>query len=316
MSEPPQSPVLLDSASMSDAEVGEVYALLRRCKLAAAPDDPYYTVDELVAMERRQQSASRDWVWTVDGGLAILSHTPGEAHADMELVVAPRARRRGIGRLLAATVFEQARAAGCGQVVGRHADETGAAFARALGGRAGNSSLSSTVALTDIVAEPEPVPGYAVRSWVNEPPEELFESWVRALNAIHDAPISEGIEDSRITPEDVRDELATLIARGRQVRVTVAVDAHGDVVASTELRVGEQPGSIVRTADTSVVAAHRRKGLARWIKAESLARLRADRPDAPLVRTSNDVTNVGMLAVNHAVGFRTAATYTYAIFDL
>jgi mycothiol synthase len=314
--EPAQSTLLLDSGSKTDAELGEVYALLRRCKLAAAPDDPYYTVDELIAMDRRRPGRSTDWVWVADGGLAILVHAPGDTHANMELVVAPEARRRGLGRHLASVAFDQARALGCGQVIGRYADRTGAAFARELGGREGNSALTSTVVLSAAVVEPEPVPGYAVRSWVDEPPEELFESWIETMNAIHDAPRTAGIDHARITGPNVRDMLATFSARGRQTRITVALDGGGDVVGSTELRVGARPGAVARTAGTSVIAAHRRRGLARWIKAESLARLRSDRPDVPIVHTSNDVANTGMLAVNRAAGFQAVATYTYAIFDL
>lgn len=65
-----------------------------------------------------------------------------------------------------------------------------------------------------------------------------------------------------------------------------------------------------------MVAAHRHRGLARWLKAESLAALMAGRPDVPLVRTANATGNAGMLAVNRAVGFTIAATWTNVVLDL
>ncbi|HEV2637350.1 MAG TPA: GNAT family N-acetyltransferase [Actinocrinis sp.] len=311
-----QIPSLLDLAAPTDADLREVYALLQRCKQAATPDDPYYTVDQLVATSRHRPPGTADWEWVLDGGYALLSRRSGEANGSMELVVAPEVRRRGLGTSLAGAVLEQARAAGCAWVVGHVADPAGMAFARSLGAREGNSELVSALHLADAVVRPEPVPGYSVRSWVDEPPLELFASWVVAVNAITDAPHSEEIDDTPLTEAQVRAKIARIIARGQQMRVTVVLDQDGTVVGSTELGVGIKGGSRAQISGTSVLAAHRRRGLARWLKAEALARLIDERPDVQIVRTSNDSTNTGMLAVNHAVGFNTVARYTDMIFTL
>jgi mycothiol synthase len=311
-----QTPTRVDAAALSDAELGEIYALFRQCRTAAAPDVPLPAVAELVAKARGAKSkSSTDSEWLVDGGFARLEMRKGRAHADVDLVVAAHARRRGVGRHLFSFLADQARAAGRRSLVGMHCDEAGAAFAASLGARRGNTILVSTLALPALV-RPEPVPGYRVLSWADEPPEELVDSWIAALAAINDAPRSPGIEPSRIEASAVRDRMVSLVARGVQYRVTFVLDPAGEVVGLTETHVGGEPGAVARTAATAVLAEHRRKGLAQWLKAESLAQLMEQRPDVTIVRTVNDETNAGMLAINHAVGFRTAAAYTDAIVDL
>lgn len=310
-----QTPKLIDAKTMTDAELGEIYALSRQVISAAAPGDPPFTLAELVSFTRHSPEDVKSLEWVVDGGYASLHWREGNPEAFVGLAVAEPARRRGLGSHLLAFVAEQARGTGHKTLIGAFADAAGAGFAAHHGARLGNSDLVSTLHLPTEL-EPRPVPGYTLRSWVGPAPEELIESWARAMNAINDAPHTEEVSDWLITPEKVRDQEASVAARGRQARVTVALDADGEIVGSTELRLGPEPGTIARTDDSSVVAAHRRKGLARWLKTESLAALMAARPDVRIVRTSNDATNTGMLAVNHSVGFKTVATWTHATIDL
>jgi hypothetical protein len=104
--------------------------------------------------------------------------------------------------------------------------------------------------------------------------------------------------------------------RQRDIRVTVALDGGGSVVAFAELRVSRSPGAVAGTEDTAVVAEHRRRGLARWVKMDSLQQLQRDRPDVSLVTTTNDEKNEAMLALNQALGFEPVAVYTTAVLSL
>jgi RimJ/RimL family protein N-acetyltransferase len=70
------------------------------------------------------------------------------------------------------------------------------------------------------------------------------------------------------------------------------------------------------TDDTAVLAAHRGRGLAAWIKDACLRRLSTERPDVTAVVTENDVTNAPMLAVNAKLGFVETSIRTEAILDL
>jgi mycothiol synthase len=312
-----QTPRLIDPTTMTDAELGAIYALRRSGRLGTAPDEVLSSVAEMISQARRRPKAYEVSEWVIEGGYAQLHRLGGNPDCNVELVVAPEARRRGLGTRFARFLIEQARAAGCTMLVGAFPDEGGAAFATSLGARIGNTKLVSSMPLPPAAGlEPVPVPGYSIRSWVGEPPEELLESWVRAVNAFNDAPRAAGLGGWVMTTEYVRDMVARMADRGIQFFVTVALDGQGEVAGSTEVQVGVDPGSNAQTRITAVLAEHRRRGLASWLKAESLAALTAARPDVVLVRTSNDATNTGMLAVNHAVGFKTVASYTSAVLDL
>lgn len=57
--------------------------------------------------------------------------------------------------------------------------------------------------------------------------------------------------------------------------------------------------------DTAVLPEHRRRGLARWIKAEQTLRLQERLPYVRTVTTTVNQQNLPMVAVNRAVGYRT-----------
>jgi len=159
-----------------------------------------------------------------------------------------------------------------------------------------------TVAL-DVI----PVAGYQVKSWIGPAPADLVESYAVARNAINDSPQANADENYPWTVEMVRGAEAMLARRGRELRVTVALDTRGEVAAFTELRLSPMPGTVASTEDTATVASHRGRGLATWVKLESLRRLRAERPSVELVTTTNAAENVAILALNHRLGFERAA---------
>ena len=88
-------------------------------------------------------------------------------------------------------------------------------------------------------------------------PERLLDSFARAREAINDAPVASEEDIAVWDGERVRDLEAALERRDRDIRVTVAVDGHGEVVAFTELRVSRVPSRLANTEDTAVVAEHR-----------------------------------------------------------
>jgi GNAT superfamily N-acetyltransferase len=164
-----------------------------------------------------------------------------------------------------------------------------------------------------------PVPavdGYRTVSWTGAAPEELLVSYAEARDAINDAPHDEAIDDERYTPERIRAMESVVEGRDTELRVTVAVDDTGRVAGHTDVRVARESGAAAFTDDTAVVAAHRRRGLAMWIKDTCLRKLTAERPDVGAVVTDNDVTNRPMLAVNDRLGFVATAIRTGAVLDL
>jgi hypothetical protein len=105
------------------------------------------------------------------------------------------------------------------------------------------------------------------------------------------------------------------VERRRELRVTAALDERGEVSAFTDLRVS--PGSRhAVTDDTGTLAMHRRRGLARAVKLESLRRLRLDHPDVRTVATMNAEENAAMRGLNSSLGFRPTVTFTTATLSL
>jgi GNAT superfamily N-acetyltransferase len=130
-----------------------------------------------------------------------------------------------------------------------------------------------------------------------------------------DAPTSGDMEFPAWTAAHVRASEESLRLRNREMRVTVAIRAEGEIGAFTELRVS-RGSTLGFTDDTGTRAAHRGQGLARAVKLESLRRLRDDHPELTVVSTSNAEENAAMRHVNERVGFRPSAVETTATLNL
>ena len=271
--------------------------------------------DEALGFMRHPPSDERRLHWLAyDGdepvGMARLNVLEGSSFAWLYLHVLPQRRRRGAGRALlrAALLAAVGRA-----LAGHHSSEDGAAFAKAVGARDEQRAVRSELVLRGAACVAVSVPhGYVLRSWVDRAPDELVESFAEARNALADAPLLEGQHEPAWTVARVRDLEAAVARRGRQTRVTAAI-AGNEVVAFTELRVSAPPARIASTEDTVTLRAHRGRGLAQAVKAESLRLLRANRPDVEAVATLNAESNGPMRAVNAKLGFVPVATLTTAV---
>jgi mycothiol synthase len=288
--------------------------LLLACHTEASPRVPYRDEAETAAYLRNPPPFEKRPLWIAGDveGFARLGIIDGSKLAWLELAVAPQSRRRGLGRGLFDAAVAEARRHGCMALAGRHAIAAGTAFARSVGAEDSRQDITSVLELGAARLDAVPVDGYDVQSWIGSAPPELVESYAAARNAINDAPtVNEG-ENYEWTVDMIRGEEAVLAERGREGRVTVALDARGEIVSFTELRFSPVPGTVASTEDTATVASHRGRGLAGLVKTESLRRLRAERPTVELVTTTNAAENVGILALNHRLGFERATVATTA----
>lgn len=283
--------------------------------------EPYRTLAEAEAYLRHPPASEPRSYWYFEEagepvGFAQLGVVEGSAAGEVEILVRPDARRRGYGAALLEAVCARGHARGCDVIMGSHATAAGAAFAARARAMNTRRDVRSLLRLPLQHLTVRPVEGYTVRSWIGATPEELLGSYARAREAINDAP---GAVEQEWSPWDtarVRDLEATLQRRGREPRVTAALDARGSVTGFTELRVSHAPGAKASTEDTAVVREHRRRGLARWIKLESITRLQHDRPDVQLVVTTNAEDNQAMLMLNRSMGFVPIAHHTRCTLDL
>ena len=305
----------LDPGSASDDTLERVHDVARCCHAEANQLEPYRSVAETMAYLRHPPSAEPRWYWTASlggevVGFAQVGLLPASQVGELAVLVHPQARGRGCGHAVFEVAMDRARAEGCGTLISTHATPEGAAFARRVGAVDTRRDVRSVVRLADADLTAPAVEGYRLRSWNGPAPAELVVSFAEARKAINDAPRAAEGEWQEWDVARVRDLERMAERRGRQIRVTVATDAAGEVVALTELRVALSAGAVATTEDTVVVAAHRGRGLARWVKAESLTLIRGDRPDVELVATTNAEANIAIRAVNTRLGFVPAAMLT------
>ncbi|MEU8081338.1 GNAT family N-acetyltransferase [Catellatospora citrea] len=307
----------VDTAVADESLLRRMYEIRRACQLAANPDEPIEDAATGVSLLRRpRMGGGHRYLVAGDPavGFASVDLPPDVTTAFVRVYVEPGRRRQGTGGALFDAAVAHARSAGRTVLTGMYGDDDGAAFAAARGARVGQTVVRSLLRLP-ASGEPVPVPGHRAVTWLGPVSDELLESYTAARNAIHDAPTDAGVQWPHVTAQAVREQEETVARRGVELRVTAILDAAGAVVAFTQVLV-PATGDVAFTEETAVVPASRRRGLARWVKAESLRLLAADRPEMASVGTTNAAVNTGMLAVNRALGFRPVGTWTTVVYDV
>jgi GNAT superfamily N-acetyltransferase len=304
----------VDARTAPDDVLARFHALEVACHDELQPGEPERSVDEVLAFHRHQPTTHTRCQWLADGGMAALS-VHGPTAAFVQLLVDPVRRRQGIGTALLGRVLGRCRELHVDAVRGEHATAEGAAFAACFGAVDEQRIVRSLLDLRAAeLPEPRVPDGFRLVTWLGRVPDEHLAAYVLARAAMDDAPAPESLEIVQ-TAEKVRASEESLARRKREMRLTVAIAAGGEIGAFTELRVS-QGSTLGFTDDTGTVAARRGRGLARAVKVESLRRLRADHPDVEVVSTSNAEENGVMRHLNESIGFRPSLVETMAVLDL
>lgn len=302
----------IDPRSASDEDLLAIHRIEEAC----SHERRFRSPELSLAHYRVWSEGGRRWWLAGDVGAAALMTVPPSFNY-AQVLVRREARRRGIGTALLAAVVGSARAQSAASFFAHHADDAGAAFARRVGGVDGQRDVHSELRLRDAdLPEPTLPDCWCLVSWSGAAPDELVESYAHARAAIDDAPTPGEMSMTPIDVAWVRQMEATAAARGRESRVTVAVDTAGLVGSFTDLRVSAPPCPVSTTDDTATIAGARGLGLAYAVKLESLRRLRAERADVEVVRTVNAEHNAAMRAVNTKAGFVPTATLTTTVLTL
>lgn len=336
-----------------DAAFGEWYAVVDASAQAARPGEPDWLPGELrqQLLEGLDRGGPRDTATTAlllrdDGGdgdddragdrvgVAVaaarldLPLRDNLSLAELELYVAPAARRRGHGTTLLADVRERAAAAGritllayVDEPPGAEApgaEAPGRPFAEHAGFRCGQTEVRRDLDLPAdaarlTAAERACAPyaeGYEITTWTVGCPNALVED--RALLSRRmstDIPLGElPLEEEEWDAARVRREEAHSAAQDRLLVAAGALDEAGRLVAVTELAVPRPEPARAYQWDTIVLQEHRGHRLGMLVKAAALRRLAVESPRTRLLSTWNAEENTHMIAVNEALGFRTAGT--------
>jgi len=113
------------------------------------------------------------------------------------------------------------------------------------------------------------------------------------------------VEEERWDGDRIREYEASHVARGRTVLSAGAVQ-DGRLVAFTDLQVPIAQPERANQAGTLVLREHRGHRLGALMKAAVLRELAATLPQVRRISTYNSDSNLPMVAVNEALGFRPA----------
>src|SRR5579871_217950 len=305
----------IDARTAPDDVLVRFHELELVCHEELESGEPFRTREEGIAFHRHLPHDVTIGHWLADGGVAVLwMHGPTATFC--EVLVHPERRRQGLGTALLERVVERARELGVVTLRADHETPAGAAFAKHVGAVDEQRIVRSHLALrTAELPEPRVAEGWRLVNWLTRVPDEHLQAFVRARAAMDDAPAPEGMDWPAWDAEKIRASEESLVKRGREMRLTVAMNGAGEVGAFTELR--HSPGSLLGlTDDTGTVAEHRGKGLARAVKLESLRRLRDDHPEVEAVTTRNAEGNSVMRGLNESIGFRPTVVETTAALAL
>lgn len=237
------------------------------------------------------------------------------------LWVAPRHRNRGIGSALVehlvATSHEEGRTTllvESGIPAARREDHPYVRFARKHGFVTANVEVHRVLDLpipTRVLEEMRTAAaahhtGYQVRTFEDEIPEDLLDSYLFLLSQLAvDAPTGKvDFEAEAVTRESFGKQMQQLRDQGRHRLVSLAVGPDGQAVAHSDLVVPSEDRPRVYQWGTLVHRRHRGHHLGAAVKVANLLVLQQRYPDRTEVHTTNGETNATMAGINERLGFR------------
>jgi GNAT superfamily N-acetyltransferase len=230
--------------------------------------------------------------------------------ARVELFVAPRYRRQGIGRTLYAVATEYARRHGRVRLTASVVAGEGPGFARAMGATEALAEVRRRLDLSTVDVDAlsaREAPGYSVVYWRDLAPEEYRADLARLeRRLVNDAPRGELVLDDPVIDADrVRDDQEVRLGwRVRAYHGAVRHDATGTLVAWSTIGVEATVADHAWQWITVVDRDHRGHGLGLRLKLANLRRVMREEPALRTIDTWNAASNRHMIAINEAMGFR------------
>jgi RimJ/RimL family protein N-acetyltransferase len=148
-------------------------------------------------------------------------------------------------------------------------------------------------------------------------PEDVIEAFCQTYTRIINERPTGGMDQTIITtPESRRIEEQNMKQRGIAWYTLISREKNGDISGMTDIMYNPREPHKVVQYFTGVSAQHRRKGLAKRLKAEMLGVIKRQFPDVEYITTSMAETNRAMQAINAQLGFKSRKTCHVYQWDL
>lgn len=322
-----------DIRNAPDDLIADIHALKAKLKAESRPGEPAAPLTELTNDIRRMPSEFENTTYAVTdtstGTLVGYASGNVERTGDnehlfwLDLDVLPEHRRRGIGRWLLARATEAALSAGTEILSGWTTSRVpaGEHFARSVDAEARQVHRESELDLTSIdwhqverwVEEaPARAPGYTLELYEGVYPESHYDDVIAWWEIMNTAPRDDlDWNDDHLTTERLAEWEAQFAASSgsRWEYIARHLESGACVGVSNVWFADWNPG-VINQGDTGVHPDHRGHALGKWLKAAMLRKIKAERPQARLVRTGNAYSNDAMLGINNALGFRESCADT------
>jgi GNAT superfamily N-acetyltransferase len=265
--------------------------------------------------ERRKVALATDDDGTPVGACLVeLSEGRNKHISHVTVLVPPRRRRHGMGRALLNYAARCAVAEGRTMLTAEvRLDTPGAAFAAAVGARAGVIEIRRVFDLTAIPeghlaalrAKAEAASaGYSLVRWAGPTPEEYLMGVATVSVAMNDAPQNAGRERRQPDPERVRTSERRSVEMGtRRYSVAARCDQTGEIAGLSQMGVDKDDPEWGYQFITAVTRAHRGHRLGLLVKVGLTEMLTEAEPRVRRVLTGNADANEHMIAINAELGY-------------
>lgn len=313
-------------STAGDAEWADCFALHCAAHLEQGTEPPSLGVYRDNQLSALAAQGRRSWVARESGRVVGAAYVRREADrcGAFAIYVSPGYRRRGAARALAAVATEAAAAQGFDSLMSGATSELSCELCVRLGGRLERRGIHQTLQLAEAdAAQLEHLsargarrsPGVHILEF-EQLPDELASGYVALHQGLWaDAAGGPPLAAVQMTLELRRVTERAMLKSGNRWITLLARDEGGSLLALTEAQYDREQPSLLRQQLTGVLPEHRGRGLAQWLKAELLMRVRPRFQDLACVTTHNFEQNAPMLAINRRLGFRATTVQSAFIFQ-
>ena len=325
--------VKYEEQKATEDELKAYYDFFMEILAEARPDEPKRPYDKFIkqVLIHSKSILIKRWViWENEQIIAyaiIYKTLDGENQhfPEVDIFVLPPFRKKGIGRLMLAKLYEECIRLNCTKLEFSTFSNTpcGSEFLSSIGAEKCTTEYVNQMLVKDldmklmdtwIAKVKERASDYEIDLWEDEYPKNELEGFTKLYNDFWNS-IPTGSLDyeyEELTPKRLRNGMESKIKRGWKNWIMVARHkTSGEYAGFTSLLYTGFNPEMLNQGNTGVAIKHRNRGLGRWLKAALIKHVLTKMPGVKKIRSENDVTNKPMLNINNMMGFKPIYSESY-----